>query len=322
MSWRLCVSALGTLVKSVLVIGTRGSRLALWQAEFVRAQLREKHPQISVELEIIKTFGDRQQNISLTEIGGQGVFVKELETALLGKRIDLAVHSLKDLPTVLPENLHIAAVLKREDARDALIVAKDSNANSISDLLENAIVGTSSLRRASQIKNLRPDLQIKDLRGNVDTRITKLDAGDYDAIILAAAGLKRLGFENRIAAFLSFDEMLPQVGQGALAIETRKDDSATNNLVSVLNDDETYACVEAERAFLRGLGGGCQFPIAAHARIEENEMFLEGLVAKADGSTILRDARIGDFAKARENGELLALRLLAKGAQNLINIQK
>lgn len=305
-----------------LIIGTRGSRLALWQAEFVRAQLKEKHPQISVELEIIKTFGDRQQNVSLTEIGGQGVFVKELETALLGKRIDLAVHSLKDLPTVLPENLHIAAVLKREDVRDALVVGKESNISSISGLPENAVVGTSSLRRASQIKNLRPDLQIKDLRGNVDTRIAKLDAGDYDAIILAAAGLKRLGCEHRITAFLSFDEMLPQVGQGALAIETRKDDSETNNLVAVLNDAETRACVEAERAFLRGLGGGCQFPIAAHARIEENEMRLEGLVAKPDGSEILRDARNGDSAKARENGELLALRLLAKGAQNLINIQK
>jgi hydroxymethylbilane synthase len=309
-------------MKDKIIIGTRGSRLALWQAEFVHAQLKEKHPQISVELEIIKTFGDRQQNVSLTEIGGQGVFVKELETALLGNRIDLAVHSLKDLPTVLPENLHIAAVLKREDVRDALVVGKDSSANSISDLPENAVVGTSSLRRASQIKNLRPDLNIKDLRGNVDTRIAKLDAGEYDAIILAAAGLKRLGCEHRITAFLSFDEMLPQVGQGALAIETRKDDLLTNNLVSILNDAETRACVEAERAFLRGLGGGCQFPIAAHARIEENEMRLEGLVAKPDGSEILRDARNGDSAKARENGELLALRLLAKGAQNLINIQK
>ncbi|MDQ4120965.1 MAG: hydroxymethylbilane synthase [Acidobacteriota bacterium] len=305
-----------------LIIGTRGSRLALWQAEFVRAQLKEKHPQISVELEIIKTFGDRQQNVSLTEIGGQGVFVKELETALLGKRIDLAVHSLKDLPTVLPDNLHIAAVLKREDARDALIVRKDLKANSISELPENAVIGTSSLRRASQIKSLRPDLTIKDLRGNVDTRIEKLDVGDYDAIILAAAGLKRLGFENRIVAFLSFDEMLPQVGQGALAIETRQDDSETNDLVSVLNDAETCACVEAERAFLRGLGGGCQFPIAAHAWIEENQMRLEGLVAKPDGSEILRDAQIADFAKAKENGEALALRLLANGAQNLINIQK
>ena len=309
-------------MKDKIIIGTRGSRLALWQAEFVRAQLKEKHPQISVELEIIKTFGDRQQNVSLTEIGGQGVFVKELETALLEKRIDLAVHSLKDLPTVLPENLHISAVLKREDVRDALVVGKESNANSISDLPENAVVGTSSLRRASQIKNLRPDLQIKDLRGNVDTRIAKLDAGEYDAIILAAAGLKRLGCEHRITAFLSFDEMLPQVGQGALAIETRKDDSETNNLVAVLNDAETRACVEAERAFLRGLGGGCQFPIAAHARIEENEMRLEGLVAKPDGSEILRDARTGDSAKAKENGKALALRLLAKGAQNLINIKK
>ena len=309
-------------MKSKLTIGTRGSRLALWQAEFVRTQLKEKHPRISIELEIIKTFGDRQQNVSLTEIGGQGVFVKELENALLANQIDLAVHSLKDLPTLLPENLHIAAVLKREDVRDALIVRKDLKANLISDLPQNAVVGTSSLRRASQIKYLRPDLNIKDLRGNVDTRIAKLDAGDYDAIILAAAGLKRLGFDNRIAAFLSFDEMLPQIGQGALAIEIRKADSDTNNLVSILNDAETRACVEAERAFLRGLGGGCTFPIAAHARIQDNQMRLEGLVAKPDGSEILRDVRISDSANAKENGESLALILLAQGAQNLINIQK
>lgn len=309
-------------MKSKLKIGTRGSRLALWQAEFVRAQLREIHPQITVELEIIKTFGDRTQNVSLAEIGGQGVFVKELETALLANQVDLAVHSLKDLPTVLPENLHIAAVLEREDVRDALIVRNDLKAASISELPENAVVGTSSLRRASQIKNLRSDLNIKDLRGNVDTRLAKLDAGDYDAIILAAAGLKRLGFENRIAAYLAFDEMLPQVGQGALAIETRTADAETNELVAVLNDEKTRACVEAERAFLRGLGGGCTFPIAAHARIEANQMRLEGLVAKPDGSEILRDVRTADFTEAKENGEMLALRLLAKGAQNLINIQK
>jgi hydroxymethylbilane synthase len=309
-------------MKSKLTIGTRGSRLALWQAEFVRARLAEIFPAIDIRLEIIKTFGDKVQNVSLTEIGGQGVFVKELETALIDERIDLAVHSLKDLPTVLPENLHIAAVLKREDARDALVVRADLNAVSIAELPQNAVVGTSSLRRASQIKNLRPDLQIKDLRGNVDTRISKLDAGNYDAIILAAAGLKRLGFANRITAFLSFDEMLPQIGQGALGVETRRPDAETNEIAAVLNDDETRACAEAERAFLRSLGGGCQFPIAAHARIENGKMRLEGLAGKPDGSTILRDAQTTEVANAVENGERLAQKLLAKGAQDLIDIYK
>lgn len=305
-----------------LIIGTRGSRLALWQAEFVRARLTEKHPHIRIELEIIKTSGDRLQNVSLVEIGGQGVFVKELETALLERRIDLAVHSLKDVPTILPDELHIAAVLEREDARDALLVRADLKAASIADLPARSVVGTSSLRRASQIKNRRPDLQLADLRGNVDTRIGKLDAGSYDAIILAAAGLKRLGFDRRIAAVLSSDEMLPQIGQGALGIETRRADSETNDLVSVLNHVETNACVTAERAFLRRLGGGCQFPIAAHARIENGEMQLAGLVAAPDGSEILRDTATGDARQALENGEALALKLLASGAENLINIHK
>ena len=305
-------------MKSKFTIGTRGSRLALWQAEFVRASLIEIHPEIEIELEIIKTSGDKLQNVSLTEIGGQGVFVKELETALQQKRIDLAVHSLKDLPTVLPENLHIAAVLKREDARDALIARKDLQVSSINDLPENAVVGTSSLRRASQIKNLRPDFIIKDLRGNVDTRLAKLDAGNYDAIILAAAGLKRLGWTNRITAFLSFDEMLPQIGQGALGIETRRDDGETNRLVSVLNDKPASLAAAAERTFLRELGGGCQFPIAAHATIENDFMLLRGLVAAPDGSTILREQVSGAPNEPVRLGNELAQMLLENGAADLI----
>lgn len=305
-------------MKSKFTIGTRGSRLALWQAEFVRASLIEIHHEIEIELEIIKTSGDKLQNVSLTEIGGQGVFVKELETALQQKRIDLAVHSLKDLPTVLPENLHIAAVLKREDARDALIARKDLQVSSINDLPENAVVGTSSLRRASQIKNLRPDFIIKDLRGNVDTRLAKLDAGNYDAIILAAAGLKRLGWTNRITAFLSFDEMLPQIGQGALGIETRRDDGETNRLVSVLNDKPASLAAAAERTFLRELGGGCQFPIAAHATIENDFMLLRGLVAAPDGSTILREQVSGAPNEPVRLGNELAQMLLENGAADLI----
>ena len=309
-------------MKSKFTIGTRGSRLALWQAEFVRASLIEIHPEIEIELEIIKTSGDKLQNVSLTEIGGLGVFVKELETALQQKRIDLAVHSLKDLPTVLPENLHIAAVLKREDARDALIARTDLQVSAINDLPENAVVGTSSLRRASQIKNLRPDFIIKDLRGNVDTRLAKLDAGNYDAIILAAAGLKRLGWTSRITAFLSFDEMLPQIGQGALGIESRRDDMETNRLVSILNDETAFLATTAERAFLRELGGGCQFPIAAHATIENRLMTLRGLVAAPDGSTVLRDQISGAANEAVHLGDQLDQNLLENGAADLIKSVK
>lgn len=305
-----------------LTIGTRGSRLALWQAEFVRAELTKLHPQIEINLEIIKTEGDKVQNLSLTEIGGRGVFTKELETALLDQRIDLAVHSLKDLPTILPENLQITAVLPREDARDALILRADLKIDSpsIKNLPENAVVGTSSLRRASQLKHQRPDLQIKDLRGNVDTRLRKLDEGNYDAIILAAAGLKRLGFERRISALLAIDEMLPQIGQGALAIETRCDDAATNSVVSVLEDTATRAAITAERAFLREVGGGCQFPIAAYAFLENNDLKLFGLVATPDGSRILRAEISGKASEARQTGESLANKFNEQGARSLLNL--
>lgn len=311
-------------MKSKFIIGTRGSKLALWQAEFVRARLGEIYPQSSFPLEIIKTSGDKIQSVSLTEIGGRGVFTKELENALLENQIDLAVHSLKDLPTILPENLHIAAVLEREDARDALVLRKDLQIESpsLNNLPRNAIVGTSSLRRAAQLKNFRPDVEIKDIRGNVDTRLKKLDAGEFDAILLAVAGLKRLGFENRISAILSFDEMLPQVGQGALAIETRKEDAETNELVSALNHDKIFSCVTAERAFLRGLGGGCQFPIAAHAFVENDNLRLLGLVAAADGSQILHGEISGEIKQARILGNSLAQNLIGKGASNLINLKQ
>ena len=302
-------------MKSTFTIGTRGSRLALWQAEFVGARLQEFYPQIEIRLEIIKTTGDKLQNVSLTEIGGMGVFVKELETALLGNRIDLAVHSLKDLPTILPEELTIAAVLEREDPRDALILREDLLDVSLKNLPPNAFVGTSSLRRATQLKNLRPDVQIRDLRGNVDTRIRKLDEGNYDAIILAAAGLKRLGLENRISAFLDFEEMLPQIGQGALAIETRNDDFDTKRLLTVLENPQTRAAINAERAFLRELGGGCQFPIAAHAMVENNDLRLLGLVATPDGGQIWRSEIYGGAEDAENLGAELSQILRNQGAQ-------
>ena len=308
-------------MKESLIIGTRGSKLALWQAEFVRACLLKNYPQIEIRLEIIKTSGDKIQNLSLMEIGGKGVFTKELEIALLDNRIDLAVHSLKDLPTVLPSKLHLSAVLKREDVRDALVLRPglQIEAPSIKTLPLNAVVGTSSLRRASQLKNLRPDISIKDVRGNVETRLKKLDAGEYDAILLAVAGLKRLGYENRISAFLTLDEMLPQVGQGALGIETRLADAETNSLVSTLTDSETFAAVTAERAFLRGLGGGCQFPIAAYARVQNEQLHLRGLVATPSGTQIIRGAANGAIANAEESGKSLAHQLLSEGAELLIN---
>lgn len=310
-------------MQSKFIIGTRGSKLALWQAEFVRSRLQAVYPEAEIQLEIIKTLGDKIQNISLTEIGGKGVFTKELETALLEKRIDLAVHSLKDLPTVLPPELHLATVLEREDVRDALVLRSGLQIESPSfkNLPAQAVVGTSSLRRASQLKNCRPDTIIKDIRGNVETRLKKLDAGEYDAILLAVAGLKRLDLENRISAFLDLSQMLPQVGQGALGIETRRDNAKTNALVSVLTDSATLASVLAERAFLRGLGGGCQFPIAAYGMVEQDHLKLEGLVASPDGAQILRQTISGEASEPIELGEKLAFSLLAKGADSLINFK-
>lgn len=309
-------------MKSAFTIGTRGSKLALWQAEFVRARLLEKFPQIAIKLEIIKTSGDKIQNASLTEIGGRGVFTKELENALLANKIDLAVHSLKDLPTTLPDELHLGAILPREDVRDALVLRSDLqiSAPSLKNLPKNAVVGTSSLRRAAQLKNLRPDIFIKDIRGNIDTRLEKLERGDYDAILLAAAGLKRLGLTAKISAILEIEEMLPQVGQGALGIETRKADFDVNDLVAVLNHAETAACVTAERAFLRGLGGGCQFPIASLAQANQDELLIKGLVGAPDGSVIIKDEHQGVLANPTAAGEVLAEKLLGKDAQKLLNL--
>lgn len=303
------------------IIGTRGSKLALWQAEFVRSKLIEHWPQSQVEIKIIKTSGDVIQNRSLVEIGGRGVFTKELENALTRGEIDLAVHSLKDLPTILPDELHLSAVLPREDVRDAVVFRADLHGenSTLANLPENSIVGTSSSRRFAQLKNLRPDLQLKDIRGNVDTRLRKLDDGEYTAIMLAVAGLKRLGLAHRISIALSVDEMLPQVGQGALGIETRRDDAETNEFVQVLNDEKTRICVTAERQFLRGLGGGCQFPIAALGVVENDELHLRGLVAALDGTTILRGAHSGKIENPQTVGVELAETLLAQGASDLIN---
>jgi hydroxymethylbilane synthase len=303
-----------------LVIGSRGSKLALWQAENARARLLQLDSEIDIRIEIIKTTGDVKKE-PLSVIGGQGVFTKELEDALLDGRIDIAVHSLKDLPTILPEGLSISAICEREDARDALVLAARSefDATALGNLPRGAIVGTSSQRRLAQLRCWFGDaLVIKDLRGNVDTRIRKLDEGQYDALILASAGLVRLGLQERISLRIPISHMLPAVGQGAIAIETRSDDEFAIETTRKLDHRETRLACLAERAFLRGLGGGCQLPIAAHARLEGELLKLEGLVAKPDGSKRLQDSLSGPPEQAEEIGASLASTLIKQDAQALL----
>jgi hydroxymethylbilane synthase len=306
-------------MKTRLTIGSRGSKLALWQAEWVKARLNDLHPHLAVSIEIIKTSGDVLKHEPLSLIGGRGVFTKELEEALLDDRVDLAVHSLKDLPTVLPARLSIAAITEREDARDALVLHDDLKGAqpSIMNLPTGTVVGTSSPRRLSQLKNLRSDLFIKELRGNVDTRLRKLDAGEYGAIILASAGLRRLGLEHRISAAIEIEEMLPAVGQGALGIETREDEELVG-LLAPLEDKETRAACLAERALLRALGGGCQLPIAAHAVVSDGRLRLYGLVAEVSGETIIRASVEGAREDAENLGSELAAHLLKSGAESLL----
>jgi hydroxymethylbilane synthase len=308
-------------MKDAVVIGSRGSKLALAQAAIVKAQLQLLSPSLSVSVEIIQTSGD-VTSAPLSEIGGKGVFTKELEEALLDRRIDLAVHSLKDLPTVIPEGLTIAAICKREDPRDALVMPQVKSsagkmATDIFSLANGAIVGTSSPRRLAQLKHLRSDLIFKDLRGNVDTRLRKLDEGQYDAIVLACAGLRRLGLDDRITVSISTDQMLPAVGQGALAVETRVEDAETIALSGLDHKFTRVACI-AERAFLRGLGGGCLLPIAAHAVVRDKRVRLKGLVCDSQGKRILRDRLTGSLDEAEQLGADLAERLLASGATELM----
>lgn len=303
-----------------LVIGSRGSKLALWQAEQARERLLRLNPELYIRIEIIKTTGDVKKD-PLSVIGGKGVFTKELEDALLDRRIDLAVHSLKDLPTILPDELAISAICEREDPRDALVLATGSelNADLLGNIARGAIVGTSSQRRLAQLRCMRNDLIIKDLRGNVDTRIRKLDEGQYDVIILAVAGLVRLGLQNRITSRIPISHMLPAVGQGAIAIETRRDDDFTIEATSKLDHRETRLACLAERSFLRGLGGGCQLPIAGHARFEGELLLLEGMVARPNGSKRLQESLSGPPDQAEEIGASLASKLIDQGATSLLD---
>jgi hydroxymethylbilane synthase len=301
---------------ATLRIATRKSKLALWQAEHVAALLRRAHPGIDVELVPLSTQGDRIQDRSLAEIGGKGLFIKELEVAMLERRADIAVHSMKDVPADMPPEFAIAAVLERVDARDALIAGK--GIAGLEDLPPGARVGTSSLRRQAQLRAVRPDLNIEMLRGNVDTRLRRLDAGDLDAILLACAGLMRLGFESRISARLDPKLCLPAVSQGIIGIECRGADTSTRQLLQVLEDPDTRRMLEAERAFAARLAGSCQSPIAAYAQLQGQQLTVDGLVAEPDGSRVLRDSVRGSAAEGVALGTQLAERLLEAGAGALL----
>ena len=298
-------------------IATRKSALALWQANFVKAELEVAHPGLQVELVPMSTQGDKILDTPLAKIGGKGLFVKELETAMLEGRADIAVHSMKDVPVDFPEGLMLHTICQREDPRDAFV---SNTYQQLADLPQGAVVGTSSLRRQCQIKAMRPDLQIKDLRGNVNTRLAKLDAGEFDAIILASAGLIRLGFEARIASFLDVGTSLPANGQGAVGIECRTDDLKVQQLLAPLEHRETRICVLAERAMNRKLQGGCQVPIGAFAVLNQNELWLRGLVGQLDGSEILRSEIKGQASQAEQLGTQLAEQLLALGADRILDV--
>ncbi|MDQ2938760.1 MAG: hydroxymethylbilane synthase [Acidobacteriota bacterium] len=307
-------------MKDTLVIGSRGSKLALTQAQMVKDELEVFSPSLEVRIEIIKTSGDVKTD-PLSVIGGKGVFTKELEDALFDGRIDLAVHSLKDLPTIIPEGLTLAAICKREDARDALVLNTQievSNESIVKKLPKGATVGTSSPRRLAQLKHVRNDLVFKELRGNVDTRLRKLDDGQYDALVLACAGLRRLGLENRISAPISTAEMLPAIGQGALGIEVRAGDAHAIERVRRLDHKFTRLACLAERAFLRRLGGGCLLPIAAYAVVRDKQIRLDGLVADPEGNRIVRDRISGSRDEAEQLGNRLADQLLERGADKLL----
>ena len=300
---------------SILRIATRKSKLALWQAEFVKAELESRNPDLTVELVTFTTQGDKILDTPLAKIGGKGLFVKELEVAMLDGRADIAVHSMKDVPMEFPEGLGLEVICEREDPRDAFV---SNNFDSFEALPQGAHVGTSSLRRQCQILAARPDLKISSLRGNVQTRLGKLDAGDYDAIILASAGLKRLELEERITEAIDDKVSLPAGGQGAVGIECRVDDERVKALLAPLNHDETAARVIAERSLNKRLQGGCQVPIACYATLNGDKLHLRGLVGSDDGSRMIRTEFTGNKADAEQLGIQAAEDLLAKGAGEIL----
>lgn len=309
-------------MENKLVIGTRGSKLALWQAEWIKSELEKLHPGLTVILNKIKTTGDKILDVPLAMVGGKGLFVKEIEEAMLRGEADIAVHSMKDVPTEFPEGLFLAIITKREDPRDAFIPRKKNGGwefKTFAELPKSAVVGTSSLRRSCQLLNKRPDLKIVQLRGNVDTRLRKLDEGQFDAIILAAAGVKRLGWSDRIAERISTDISLPAIGQGAVGIECRVNDARILDLIAPLNHKETEIAVRAERAFLRKLEGGCQVPIAAYATLSDGRLSMNGLVGAVDGSRLVRGHIEGPVDEFRQLGISLAEDLLLRGAKEILD---
>ena len=297
-----------------LRIGTRGSLLAKWQAEFVRKQIFQTSG-IEGEIIIIKTTGDKMQQSALSQIGGKGIFIKELEDALLDGSIDIAVHSVKDIPTEVPPGMSFPAICRREDVRDCLV---SGNGATLASLRQGARVGTGSLRRQAQLRHSRPDLDVRDLRGNVDTRLRKVESGEYDAVMLAKAGLDRLGWTHRISETLSPDVCMPAVGQGALGIECRASDAETSAALDKLNDAETRSAIVAERSLLSVLQGGCQVPLGAWARIEGNELVLDACVCSIDGLQYVKQRATAPPEQARALGERMAHLLIEAGAQNIL----
>ncbi len=309
------------MTKNKVVIGTRASKLALWQAEWVKSELERLNPGLQVELNKIKTTGDKILDVPLAKVGGKGLFVKEIEEAMLRGEADLAVHSMKDVPTEFPQGLHLAVICKREDPRDAFIAPLEGSKFKVQrfrELPEGANLGTSSLRRSSQLLSIRPDLKIVQLRGNLETRFRKLDEGQFDAMILAAAGVKRLGWEQRITEIIDPAVSLPAIGQGAIGIECRTDDGFINSLIAPLNHKETSICVRAERALLKRLQGGCQVPIAAHAVIKDGRLVMDGLVGSVTGDRIIKEHLEGNIEDAEKIGITLGEKLLSMGADKIL----
>lgn len=302
-------------MKTNLIIGTRQSLLALWQSNYIAGRLREEYPGCEVTLKKIVTKGDRILDVPLAKIGDKGLFTKEIEQELLDGTIDLAVHSLKDMPTVLPQGLCLTAITERANAGDAFVSNKY---NSIEEMPEGSVLGTSSLRRRAQFLAKRPDLKIVDLRGNVDTRLKKLDEGQMDAIILAAAGLTRLGHEDRIKQIIPQDYCLPAVGQGALAIECRSDNFQVRQMLDFLNDTPTKQATDAERAFLGLLEGGCQVPIGVHAEVRDGHLNMTAVIVSLDGSILLRDTAEGEAADAAAIGRALGQKMLDNGGKEIL----
>lgn len=303
------------MFEKTLKIATRQSPLALWQANYVKDRLQQLYPDLIVELVPMVTKGDVILDSPLAKIGGKGLFVKELENALLNKEADIAVHSMKDVPMQFPEGLGLAVICKREDPRDAFV---SNSYRTFAELPQGAVVGTSSLRRQCQLKALRPDLDIRSLRGNVGTRLSKLDNGDYDSIILASAGLIRLGLADRIASFIEVEQSLPAAGQGAVGIECRTDDVQVKQLLAPLADAETTCCVLAERTMNNHLQGGCQVPIGGYAVLQQGQLYLRALVGNVDGSQIIRAEGKSAVKNADVLGVQIAEQLLAQGADKIL----